>query len=258
MEFLLIIAGLWIVGWIFQKFQKPSDSSNPRSGSQTSSQARTPSQPPPSQPPPKDVYRPRSTGGRSSGIVFKSDSPGAQASTPSEADLKGLHDAFTGAPLNIALGLHQCTRCKVYYHAESVSVIREENRAQCVACGTASIVALSTEQATKSRGRDYAPDIVTLANYRSHFGRVVTFEGKVRAVRVSQRGSDFAVMFEQKSWTSGFKLVFFRGAVRKVGGPEFIKNLDGHQLRVRGLLVNHPKFGPEIIVSERSMILEVA
>jgi hypothetical protein len=86
---------------------------------------------------------------------------------------------------------------------------------------------------------------------------VVTFEGDVKAVRVSRRGSDYAVMFEDKTWRTGFKLVFFRGAVRKVGGPEFIKNLDGHRMRVRGLLVKHPRFGPEIIISERNMILEV-
>jgi hypothetical protein len=85
----------------------------------------------------------------------------------------------------------------------------------------------------------------------------VTFEGAVRAVRKSRRGQDYAVMFEQAGWTRGLKLVFFRGAVGKVGGPRFIQGLTGRTVRVRGFLLNHPLFGPEIVISERSMILEV-
>ena len=190
--------------------------------------------------------------------MFTDSSTAGKPTALAEKDLQGLHDAFTGAPLSIALGLYQCGNCKVYYHNESYTVIREENGGLCVACGHAAIVAISTAQAKTGRGRDYNPNVITLADFRQHFGRVVTFEGTVKEVRVSRRGSDYAVMFEDKSWTSGFKLVFFRGAVTKVGGPAYIKSLDGHRIRVRGLLVSHQKFGPEIIVSEKSMILEVA
>jgi hypothetical protein len=76
-------------------------------------------------------------------------------------------------------------------------------------------------------------------------------------VRVSRRGKDYAVMFEDKSWRSGFKLVFFRGAVRSVGGSSYIRRLRNKTVRVRGLLVKHDQFGPEIIISQKSMILEV-
>lgn len=177
---------------------------------------------------------------------------------PSGDALAGLHDAFTGAPLDIGLGLHQCTTCKVYYHTDSVAVLREENHSRCVACGTGSIIALTKAQASTSRGRDYNPDVVTIANFGQHFDRVVTFEGRVQTVKVSKRGSDYAVMFQNATWTKGLKLVFFRGAVRKVGGPQFIESLNGRKVRVRGLLINHSRFGPEIIISERRMILEVA
>jgi hypothetical protein len=68
---------------------------------------------------------------------------------------------------------------------------------------------------------------------------------------------DYAVMFENTSWTKGLKLVFFRGAVRAVGGPDFIHSLAGRTVRVRGLLINHSRFGPEIVISERGMILGV-
>ncbi|PSW06751.1 hypothetical protein C9I89_04245 [Photobacterium lipolyticum] len=89
----------------------------------------------------------------------------------------------------------------------------------------------------------------------SHIGSVVTFEARVVEVKESRRGNDFAVMFENKSWTKGFKLVFFRDAVRKVGGKPYISSLSGKTVRVRGLVVKHPRFGYEIIVSEKSMIL---
>ena len=137
-------------------------------------------------------------------------------------------------------------------------MLREENASRCVSCGTGSIVALTATQAKTSRGFDYNPDIVTLANYRSHFDRVVTFEGQVRAVKTSRRGLDYAVMFENASWTKGLKLVFFRGAVHEFGGHHIIEGLDGCSVRVRGLLINHHRFGPEIIISDPGMILEVS
>jgi len=99
---------------------------------------------------------------------------------------------------------------------------------------------------------------VTLQNYKNHVGRVVTFEGVVTKVNESRRGNDFAVMFENKSWKYGFKLVFFRGAVKKVGGKPYITGLQGQRIRVRGLIINHERYGYEIIVSEKSMILETS
>ena len=139
-------------------------------------------------------------------------------------------------------------------HRESFDVVASENAGRCVACSSATIIQVSSQTAA---GRNFTPDVVTLANFREHFGRVVTFEGVVRVVRVSQRGTDFAVMFENKSWVTGFKLVFFRHAVRKVGGAAFVQKLAGRRVRVRGLLIDHEQFGPEIIISERSMILDI-
>lgn len=261
MEFLLGIAGIWALVTVCKKVfgaksnpapqgqtsqQSPRRESNARSTAPQSSNA-------------KDVYRPRSGNKARPSITFDTPSQaGPTGPLPSQQALEGLHDAFTGAPLKAALGLHQCNSCKVYYHAPSVEVLRQENGMRCVACGNSSIVALSESQTRTTRGRDYSPDVVTLANFRSHFDRVVTFEGRVHAVRVSRRGSDFAVMFENASWTRGLKLVFFRGAIKAVGGAEFIDGLSGKTVRVRGLLINHSRFGPEIIISERSMILAVS
>ncbi len=168
--------------------------------------------------------------------------------------MDGLRDAFTGAILDPALGLFRCTSCQVYYHRESYEVVRSENAGQCVACSSTAIVQVAGKTAP---GRNFDPDVVTLADFRQHFGRVVTFEAQVRAVRQSRRGTDYAVFFELKPWRSAFKLVFFRRAVGKVGGPQFVESLEGRTVRVRGLLIDHAQYGPEIIISERSMILAV-
>jgi hypothetical protein len=246
-EPLLIIGGIGLLVWAARRVF----------GSLGNITARTEARPSPA-PKPKEVYRPSPPKSRRPRIVFDPAKGGTRGSLPTGEALAGLHDAFTGAPLDLRLGLHQCSACKVYYHGESVAVLREENASRCVACGAGSIVALTPGQAKTSRGRDYSPDVVTLANYRVHFDRVVTFEGQVRSIKISRRGMDYAVMFENASWTKGLKLVFFRGAVRSAGGPAFINSLQGHTVRVRGLLTNHHQFGPEIIISERGMILEIS
>ncbi len=258
MWFLLACVVVWLllsyggkIAGLFTKKQPERRSGNPTETAQERAASSPSGASSKSNP---DVYRPRKTA-RSASIKF---APVGVATENLDADtLDGLHDAFTGASLNPALGLHQCTNCKVYYHSESVTVLREVNEMRCVACGTASIVVLKVGQASSSTGRDYSPTVVTLGNFRSNFNQVITFEGTVISVKTSRRGSDYAVMFENKSWTRGLKLVFFRGAITKVGGAGFVNGLDGRRVRVRGLLLNDAKFGPEIIVSERGMILDI-
>ena len=255
MEFFLVIGGIWLVYWLFSRRGSASRSS----GTYTPSSRSRP-EPTSRRPPAKDprVDRPNQKSSARPEIQFN-DTGGncSTAKTPTAQELEDLHDAFTGQRLSLALGLYQCVSCKVYYHTESYEVLREENSGQCVACSSSSIVALTGDTARTSRGRDSNPDVITLENFRSHVGRVIMFEGHVHNVLRSRRGKDYAVMFENKSWTKGFKLVFFRGAVHKVAGPVYINSLKGKTVRVRGLLINHRTFGYEIIVSEKSMILSV-
>jgi len=245
MTVLLICAGIYGILWLLGK-AKASGSVPP--------QGRAAPPPPPAPPPQaRTSYRPQARPSRSSAIRFTelgADTP----ATLSAGSLDGLRDAFTGAILDPALGLFRCTSCQVYYHRESYEVVRSENAGQCVACSSTAIVQVAGKTAP---GRNFDPDVVTLADFRQHFGRVVTFEAQVRAVRQSRRGTDYAVFFELKPWRSAFKLVFFRRAVGKVGGPQFVESLEGRTVRVRGLLIDHAQYGPEIIISERSMILAV-
>lgn len=251
MELILIIFGLW-VAYSVLKGIFGDDSRNGRTGSDSSPPPR-----PTSTPAKKSdtTFRP-TRGPRGDPKIVFGTNPGASGGDINVGSLDGLHDAFTGAPLDSLLGLNQCQSCKVYYHNESLDVLKSENSSQCVACGSAQIVALVAGKESSLKGRNFDPDVITLENFRDHYNRVITLEARVVAARVSQRGTDYALMFENKSWTKGLKLVFFRGAVRKVGGATFINSLEGRKVRVRGLLINHRTFGPEIIVSERSMILE--
>jgi hypothetical protein len=172
-----------------------------------------------------------------------------------ELEIKDLVDALTGAPLQLSLGLYQCKRCKVFYQPHSVEVIRSENGGRCVACQQAEIVNVTGR--SEQRGRNADVSVITLENYRQFEGHIITFEGLVQTVLISRRGIDYAVMFENRSWTRGFKMVFFRGDVEQFGGPKYLFNLIGHRVLVRGLLVCHEKYGYQIIVSDRAMILGV-
>lgn len=275
MEFLIFIGVCWLVSKVSGGNKSNSSSTNNTRNTRDTYNQNTrssPPPPPPTPPPPpqqkpstpRQAYRPsaRTQTSASARPTIKF-SPEASSSNSfsndnrsglAGIDLSGLHDAFTGAPLDKKLGLHQCQNCKVFYHSESVTVLLEVNAGQCVACQSTQIQSVNVGQEQKS-GRDYTPDVITLSNYKDHVGSVVTFEAKVVEVKESRRGNDFAVMFERKSWTRGFKLVFFRSAVRKVGGKPYISSLSGKTVRVRGLVVNHPQFGYEIIVSEKSMVL---
>jgi hypothetical protein len=258
MEWLLIGGGIWLVFWVIGKVSgsSASNSLQSRSGSTTRNRSRATSGRSSRTPSDPKVYRPKARSRSGTSIKFRESSDLDSGNTaPSEDQLDGLHDAFTGAPLDTGLGLYRCSDCQVYYHKESYQVLSEANNGQCVACSSVDIVSLTSAKARKTRGRDHDPNVINLQNFKQHVGSVVTFEGEIHKVLTSQRGKDYAAMFENKGWTKGLKLVFFGGSIRKAGGKRYITGLEGKTVKVRGLLINHDVFGHEIIVSEKSMIL---
>jgi len=202
------------------------------------------------------------------------DSP-ANNHTVTARDLTGLVDAFTGEALNSTLGLFQCGKCQVYYHRASFELIRSENAGRCVACLSSSINLISStetkpeawrrqdsppprregfftgdQSATSSertreqgRTRTHELEAVTLSNHREHVGRVVSFTGRAAKVVKSRSGKDYAVMFEDKDWCDGFKMVILRRPITKFGGGAFLKSLAGRTIFARGLLQRHHTFG---------------
>lgn len=249
MEVLIIIAVIWgVLAFLGSLGKKsPPTTSAPHRPPTPSSAVRTKRDP--------NVYRPSADtrGQRRPAIEFKEN--GSGTGLPTDLDIKDLVDALTGAPLQLNAGLFQCQHCKVFYQAQSVEVIRSENAGRCVSCLHAELVSVTGRR--EQRGRNADVNLITLENYRQYVGHVITFEGRVHTVLTSRRGTDYAVMFENRRWTQGFKMVAFRGAVERIGGERFLYSLANRTVRVRGLLILHKDFGYEIIISDRAMILSV-
>lgn len=247
MEFLLIIAIIWGLFALIGSLSKKSPTTNPTSyrTSDTMSAVSTKRD--------SNVYRPKNQSRQNRpAILFKESGVG---SSEKEIDIMDLVDALTGAPLQRDSGLFQCKRCKVFYQEQSVEVIRTENQGRCVSCLHPELISVTGR--SEQRGRNADVNTITLENYKQHVGHVITFEGHVHTVLTSRRGTDFAIMFENSSWTKGFKMVAFRGSAERIGGSTFLQGLANRTVRVRGLLVHHKTFGYQIIINERAMILGI-
>ena len=243
MEYLIIIGLIW---WVISVFSKLKNNNNPPSSSNSTSY-RSKIDP--------TVYRPSVALKKPSTnqIRFRDISHNNVIIT--DQAIKDLVDALTGVPLDINLGLYQCQKCKVFYQAQSYEVIRSENNGRCVSCLNTQIVGV--QKRSEQRGHNAEVSVVTLENYHNFAGHVITFEGYVEKVLTSRRGSDYAVMFENTSWTKGFKMVVFRGSLEKCGGASFLFNMTNHRVKIRGLLINHKTFGYEIIINDPAMILSI-
>lgn len=243
MEFLIIIGLIWFVGHLIESWKNPPAPPRNNRGSQTYQPRQ-----------PKDTHRPTGRAGRN---MTWTNVHGADPANIKEKDIEGLQDAYSGENLSLLKGVIQCNSCKVFYHKSSLEVLKAENSGACVSCG--SILAdTKYTGSTTTNGVNYNPDIVTLGNVRNYVGRVVTFEGRAVKIVQSRRRIDYAVLFEDGTWSNSFKLVFFGSSLRACGGESFVTTLRNRNIRVRGLVVKHRKYGYEIIISERSMILGVS
>lgn len=248
MAAIIVVVIIILICYFVYKHRQNTPSVRPNNYHQTTQYPKTSRRTPYS-------YTPKHASRGKSKIVFKNVNEAA-ANSVTEIDLKDVHDAFSGEAIKISLGVFKCITCKVYYHKSSMDVLRSENAGRCVSCLNTNIMPLTTVS-SQERGREYTPNIVTLGNYLNFVGHVITFEGNVPTVRTSRDGRSYAVMFENKTWTRGLKMVVFKGKVATVGGSSFLLGLHGKTLRIRGLLAKHHKFGYQIIVNSRSMILEI-
>ena len=192
-------------------------------------------------------------------IVFKPENGIAfNTSVPAIDDLV---DALTGAPLHRAPGLRQCQRCKAHYHRQSYEFIMNENNGRCVACLSPKIPLLTADSPTRAAPVPAAaavtPVLVNPANYHAHSDRLVELEGDVVDVLQSRGGQQFALMFEQATWSKGIKLVIPARLAFQIGGPGILFKLRAKTVRVRGLLKMHPLLGPQIMASGPEAIVWV-
>jgi hypothetical protein len=199
-----------------------------------------------------------------------------EAVNQTTVDITGLVDALTQEALNRDTSLYQCQACQVFYQHASYELIRQECDGCCVACQSTRIsLAMGGGGGGGSRSRNAAASpassarpatpaapaspaspaiVVTLRNYRSYLGQVVTFEGRVVRVLESSSGGSYAAMFEDLPWREGFKMVIREPHLQSVGGASFTRCLARRTVRVRGLITRHAIFGDQINVTDRAMI----
>lgn len=176
-------------------------------------------------------------------IKFRMDPPAVAQGV----DLAGLVDALTGMPLQREDGLRQCLRCRVFYQTHSYALIQAENGGRCVACSDKRLVKVPLVDPVA--GCNAEATAVTLADYPQHLGQLVVFEGQVVDVIPSRGGKQYAVMFENATWSKGLKMVVPEKELPRLGGLAALNGLRGSTIRLRGLLRHHPLLGPQIMSS---------
>ena len=225
--------------------------------------------PPPITAEPGAWFRPAALSETYGGTVTFRELPPEQRSVSTQ-DLADVVDAFTGEKLKASLGIFQCFKCQVFYHRASYETLQAENGGQCVACLSVSIRVLSVVvprpgfrpvtgqvKPEKENPGGEATEPVTLISYREQVGEVVTFEGFVPRVLMSSSGHNFALMFQDREWSKGFKAVIMGRDVPAVGGEPFLRNLAGRTIRIHGVIQKHPESGYEIVLTDRSMIKDI-
>ncbi|MFN3603391.1 MAG: hypothetical protein ACK4UJ_01640 [Leptonema sp. (in: bacteria)] len=173
--------------------------------------------------------------------------------------IKDLQDPISGEPIHLEnqKELYRCQTCSVIYLKDSFEFLLQYNHRKCVSCGKTTIVAFYLENQS-IQIRRFDPENVTLENYFYFVNQSVKFRGTIVKILESRRG-DYALMFEDKPWIEGFKIVVFYPLMKPKNGLErsFLKSLVGKEVKVRGILQKHEIFGYEILIFKRNMILDI-
>lgn len=84
---------------------------------------------------PRGTYRPRARWRFGAGEAPPPAKPGTVHIVP-RAQLAGLRDAYSSAPLDPERSLARCGACQAIYHAESLQSLARENHGRCAVCGS--------------------------------------------------------------------------------------------------------------------------
>ncbi|GIX41172.1 MAG: hypothetical protein KatS3mg129_0905 [Leptospiraceae bacterium] len=173
--------------------------------------------------------------------------------------IKDLQDPLTGDPIQLISNqyLYQCKKCSVFYLKESFDFIKIKNQGKCVSCNGTNIQPYFFDGKVV-QVINFNPEFVTLENLSLYVNKSIKFKGTVIKILESRRG-DYALMFEDKPWVEGFKLIVFYPLMKPGKGleREFLRSLVGKTITVRGLLQYHEIFGYEILIFKRNMILNI-
>ncbi len=185
-------------------------------------------------------------------------------------DLARVRDPLTQAPFapGEIVWIHGC---EAAFHEASYELLLKAGGGRCGVCAQAGgwsrarvpapahapapVRAPAPTPAPSVDGASPAPlPRVTLDALRQHFGRAVYFVGRVVRVQKSWGGHVF-LQFEPGDRFAGFKAVIFDRHVPlfRAAGIEF-ETLEGGTIGIRGLLQDHPKWGPQILVHDPACI----
>jgi hypothetical protein len=64
------------------------------------------------------------------------------------ADLAGVRDAFTSAPIDIDGEIFRCGTCLAFYQRASVDALTHSNHGRCIACGGSDLAPVSLARAS--------------------------------------------------------------------------------------------------------------
>lgn len=174
--------------------------------------------------------------------------------------VKDLQDPLSGDPIILKPGdyIFQCSKCSVFYLRESYDFLVKRNRGQCVSCLSVDIKSIYIDNNFNIQYKIFLPQEVTIENLSLFVGKTIKFTGTIYKILLSRRG-DYALMFEDKPWTEGFKLIVFYPLMKAKNGLEkpFLDSLVGKRVTVRGLLKHHEIYGYEILIFKRNMILKI-
>jgi hypothetical protein len=82
------------------------------------------------------AYRPSSKGGRTGAWrKQREDAFDASPFMVQAAELEGLRDAYSGAPIDATRPLLRCVNCSAMYHTDSARVLDRDNAGRCTGCG---------------------------------------------------------------------------------------------------------------------------
>ncbi len=191
-----------------------------------------------------------------------------KGSLPQPESLIGLEDAFDHTVFGPGDKIAYCIFDQLGYHARTWDFLKAENNGKCCVCGRKDGIRFvlipgeskTSELSPQDRSPAWIEDVpvITLKEVEQFFNRQVIFKGFVTEVHLTKNGTYF-IRFEPREFGNpvfcGFKGVIFQEYVSAwslagISPKEYI----GHEIRIRGVIKQHTKWGNEIIINSPRLI----
>ncbi|MBI6546661.1 MAG: hypothetical protein HY692_07690 [Cyanobacteria bacterium NC_groundwater_1444_Ag_S-0.65um_54_12] len=196
---------------------------------------------------------------RRPGLTWQEMAPGGELAATSElrwelagaSDLVGCYDPLDGTVLVAGERAVVCLACGTGYHQTSWDFLAMHNAGACCNCRRTSrfsVLALASVSTSATRADPHAT-VIRLEALPDHLGQAIVFEGWVLHHQISTAtGTHFVKFHNDRNPFKGFKLVIFASELYKweQRGIDPV-SYEHHLIQVRGLLLEHPQYGLEIL-----------